>query len=160
MKGHPRSSTVVLGWRHPRTTVAVRCIRAFHPAIQWPSTSVLPSVAARQAIACAFEPLPKRTLKESVDVLAPFIVELFKPLAFSRWCRLFSRRRSSYRCWRSPTLTRPILGHRPIDQFLICWCMLSSLEAVRTFRSSTADWDWKYCSGESAAWPAFGQWFI
>ena len=37
---------------------------------------------------------------------------------------------------------------------------MHALEAVRTFRSSTADWDWQYCSGESAAWPAFGQWFI
>ncbi len=27
---------------------------------------------------CASDPLPTRTLKESVDVLAPFIVELFK----------------------------------------------------------------------------------
>lgn len=79
MKGHRRSSTVVLGWRPP--AVRCTCLPSGHPV----TVDVCAAVrGCPTSSACASEPLPKRTLMESVDVLAPFIVELFKPLAFSR----------------------------------------------------------------------------
>ena len=122
MKGHRRSSTVVLGWRPP--AVRCTCLPSGHPV----TVDVCAAVrGCLTSSACASEPLPKRTLMESIDVLAPLSSNCSNCSLSQGWCRLFSRRRLSYRCWRSPTLTRPTLGHRPIDRFLTCRCMLSKL---------------------------------
>ena len=65
MKGHRRSSTVVLGWRPP--AVRCTCLPSGHPV----TVDVCAAVrGCPTSSACASEPLPKRTLMESVDVLA------------------------------------------------------------------------------------------
>jgi hypothetical protein len=71
MKGHRRASAVVLGWRPPAVHFTMR---TFHPVTV---DDVCAAVRALPDKQCVSDPLPRQTLKESVDFLAPFIVELF-----------------------------------------------------------------------------------
>ena len=67
MKGHRRSSTVVLGWRPP----AALYVPSIRPSSDRRRLCCRPWLPDKQCMtACASEPLPKRTLMESVDVLA------------------------------------------------------------------------------------------